>query len=117
MIFQFKRIHSKRKTRTFVSDASVKGQLQRLFFTLLAILIVHTIAMVQLEQLNVSDAVWLTMTSATTVGYGDLSAQTLAGRMATIILLYVGGIAILAQVAALYFEYRQEIKDRKLKGD
>lgn len=78
---------------------------------------IHTLAMVYIEGMPVSDAIWLTMTSATTVGYGDLSAQTTTGRFATIILLYFGGIAILAQAAAMYFEYRQEIRNKMLKGD
>lgn len=73
--------------------------------------------MVQFENLSIADAIWLTMTSATTVGYGDLSAQTTAGRIATIFLLYIGGIAILAQVAGLYFEHRQDIRNKMLKGE
>ena len=73
--------------------------------------------MIFFEGMAVSDAIWLTMTSATTVGYGDLSAVTTGGRIATVILLYLGGIAILAQVAAMYFEYRHEIRSRMLKGD
>ncbi len=73
--------------------------------------------MIYFEGMAFSDALWLTMTSATTVGYGDLSAQTAGGRIATVILLYLGGIAILAQVAAMYFEYRYEVRSRMLRGD
>ncbi|NQX79378.1 MAG: potassium channel protein [Hyphomicrobiaceae bacterium] len=73
--------------------------------------------MVHFETLSINDSIWLTMTSATTVGYGDFAAKTTWGRISTIILLYVGGIAILAQAAASYFEHRQEVKDRMLRGD
>ena len=73
--------------------------------------------MICFEDMAPSDAIWLTMTSATTVGYGDLSAETTGGRIATVILLYLGGIAILAQVAAMYFGYRHEVRRRMLKGD
>lgn len=118
MFIKFKKFHLKNRIAyNFVSNTSLKSQLLKLFSILTVILAIHITAMIELENLSVSDALWLTMTSATTVGYGDLSAQTTGGRIATIILLYVGGIAILAQVAALYFEYRQEIKDRKLRGD
>ena len=39
-----------------------------------------------------------------------LISQNFAGRTATILLLYLGGIAILAQVVAMYFEYRSAIR-------
>ena len=96
---------------------STKSGLIKLFIILLVIIVIHTIAMVYLEGMAFGDALWLTMTSATTVGYGDLSAETIGGRIATVILLYLGGIAILAKVAAMYFEYRHEVSSRMLRGD
>ena len=63
-----------------------------------------------------SDAVWLSLTTATTVGYGDFSAQTALGRTATVVLLYFGGIALLAQAAALVFEYQLAAADQKRRG-
>ncbi len=83
---------------------------------LVAILAVHTVAMVLVEGMSLGDALWLTVTSATTVGYGDLSADTLAGRVFTTLLIYIIGIALLAQVAGLWFEYRQERRRRMLTG-
>jgi voltage-gated potassium channel len=116
MLIGFKKIFF-RKRKSIIKDSSVGLQLLKLLSVLFAILLLHTVAMVQFEKLPIGDAIWLTMTSATTVGYGDLSAQTTGGRIATIILLYIGGIAILAQVAAMYFEHRQEVRNRMLKGD
>lgn len=116
MLLSFRKIRL-RHHRLMVRDSSIHTQLVKLFIVLVVILLVHTIAMIEFEGLSVDDAVWLTMTSATTVGYGDLSAQTLFGRLATIILLYIGGIAILAQVAGLYFEHRQEVRNRIIRGD
>ncbi len=106
-----------KKRKPAMKDSSVGMQFLKLLSVLFVILLLHIVAMVQLEKLPVGDAIWLTMTSATTVGYGDLSAQTTGGRLATIILLYIGGIAILAQVAAMYFEHRQDVRNRMLKGD
>ncbi len=103
--------------KKLIWDASSKAGLIKLFLILLVILFIHTSAMIYFEGMIFSDALWLTMTSATTVGYGDLSAQTAGGRIATVILLYLGGIAILAQVAAMYFEYRYEVRSRMLRGD
>ncbi len=76
----------------------------------------HIFLMMHYEGLNVGDATWLTFTTATTVGYGDISAATSEGRLATILLLYLGGIFILARVVGDYFDYRMEVRDKKTKG-
>lgn len=112
----FQRLKAK-SYRQHLHASSIKHQLVRLLITLGGVLALHTIAMVLLEDLPLMDAFWLTMTTATTVGYGDISAKTVAGQFATITLLYVIGIALLAQVASMYFEHRQEIKSRILKGE
>ncbi len=39
------------------------------------------------------EAVWLSFTTITTVGYGDYSPTTLGGRLSTMILLYLVGLA------------------------
>ena len=76
----------------------------------------HIICMMHYEGLSLGDATWLTFTTATTVGYGDISATSTEGRLATILLLYLGGIFILAKVVGDYFDYRLEIRDKKHKG-
>jgi len=72
--------------------------------------------MVVFEGLPLDDAIWLTLTTITTVGYGDLSAQTALGRTATTLLLYFGGIFILAKIAGDYFDYRLERKQKMITG-
>ncbi len=85
--------------------------------TILAGLIcLHSVAMVVFEGMSWGDALWLSLTSATTVGYGDLSAATWQGRLATSILLYAIGISVLAQAAAEFVEFRIFRKEQKLKG-
>ena len=98
-------------------DKVMKSQIYLLGLVLLFLLSLHTLAMWFFEDMSIQDAVWLSLTTVTTVGYGDFSAQSLWGRVSTAMLLYVGGIAILAQVAALYFEYRQDIRNRMLSGE
>ena len=100
-----------------LSDTSVRQQLLRLGLILFLLLLAHTVAMRFIEGFNWADALWLTLTTVTTVGYGDFSANTIWGRAATVILLYAAGIAVLAQVAAMYFEFRQDRRDRILKGE
>jgi len=116
MFIGYKNIYRRRRANAIKSH-SVQSQLIKLGLVLIILLVTHTSCMVYFEKLTLGDAVWLTLTSATTVGYGDLTAHTTIGRIATILLLYVGGIAILAQVAAMFFEHRQEIRIRMLTGD
>ena len=78
--------------------------------------VLHIFAMLFFEKLSLSDSIWITLTTVTTVGYGDLSAQTDLGRISTIILLYFGGIFILAKIAGDYFDFRLERRERMLKG-
>ncbi|MDD9900903.1 MAG: potassium channel family protein [Alphaproteobacteria bacterium] len=100
-----------------LSNNSVKAQLLRLIALLAGLLVLHAAAMVHLEGLSWGDAIWLTLTTVTTVGYGDLAAATHMGRAASVILMYGAGIAVLAQAAALYFEYRQDKRERILNGN
>jgi voltage-gated potassium channel len=115
MLLGFQRLRPPRAEDT-VRHGITGRQIINALSLLSLILTIHIIAMIYFEGMEFGDAVWLTMTSATTVGYGDLSAKTFGGRTATIMLLYVGGIAILAHVVAMYFEYRGAIRDSILKG-
>lgn len=72
--------------------------------------------MVVFEAMSLGDAVWLTMTTMTTVGYGDLSASTWMGRTVTILLMYVLGIFLLAQIAGEWIDYRLDRKERMRRG-
>lgn len=76
----------------------------------------HSAAMVAFEGLTLGDAVWLTVTTVTTVGYGDVSAASAAGRVSTVVLIYVGGIFALAKGAGDYFEYRTSRRLRMNQG-
>ena len=69
------------------------------------------------EGFSAADALWLTLTTATTVGYGDLSAVTLWGRVSTVVLLYIGGIFVLAKLVGDYFDYRTEKRIRQKCGE
>ena len=98
----------------------IGGSLRFRILSLAALLTVlftlHILAMVWLEGLGFGDAAWLTITTATTVGYGDLSAATPGGRWATVVLMYVGGIFVLAQLAGLIFEATQARLEQQRYG-
>jgi voltage-gated potassium channel len=83
----------------------------------ITVLALHSISMHYIEGLSWSDSIWLTSTTATTVGFGDLAPQTLYGRLITIFLLYGIGIYIITRVASVYFEYRKEKLNKIRKGE
>ncbi len=77
----------------------------------------HTAAMMAIEGMAFGQALWLSVTTATTVGYGDVSAATALGQLATGVIMYGAGITALAQSATYFFDYRQNKKERILNGD
>lgn len=97
-------------------DINMRSRLRRAFYWLLVLTGLHTIAMVVLEAMGWGNALWLTLTTMTTVGYGDHSAVTPLGRAATVALLYVAGITLLAQLASDYIDYRLKRKESMIKG-
>ena len=76
------------------------------------LLFVHSIAMVVFEGMSLADALWLSITTITTVGYGDYTATTFLGRASTVVLLYIGGISLLAALASDYVDYRIARRER-----
>lgn len=72
--------------------------------------------MMWIEQLPLKQAIWLTLTTVTTVGYGDVSASSFWGQASTVILLYVLGIWMLTQLAGEYLDYRIDRRERITKG-
>jgi voltage-gated potassium channel len=84
---------------------------------LVGIASLHIVAMMALEGFGFSDAAWLTFTSITTTGYGDLAAKSIAGRAATITLIYFSGIFLLSQAASAFFELRAIRRERMRRGE
>ncbi|WP_245191056.1 ion channel [Jannaschia formosa] len=76
----------------------------------------HIAAMVIFEKLTPFQGLWLTLTTMTTVGYGDYSAESVPGRISTIVLVFLGGIWIAFQSAATFFEHRMERRERMREG-
>jgi voltage-gated potassium channel len=81
------------------------------------IIAVHTLAMVIFEEFSFGDSLWLTLTSITTVGYGDISASTAIGRLSTVIILYAGGIFLVGNMAGDFFDYRSLRRDAIRNGN
>ena len=86
-------------------------------FYILVILATHTLAMMRLEGFSVEDSLWLTLTTITTVGYGDISATTGLGRFSTVLIVYLGGIFVLAKMAGDFFDYRSLRREAMKNGN
>ena len=115
MIFSLLRRVLGRKT-TALEGTQARRAMILLVIYLAAIGVLHIAAMIVFEGLSLGDAAWLTMTTVTTVGYGDVSAASAAGRMSTVVLLYIGGIFALAKGAGDYFDYRASKRLDKIQG-
>ena len=111
--FLFRR-HLKKAPK--LGDGSFYETLKHTGSWLLIISVVHVLLMMKLEGMSAGDAVWLTWTTLLTVGYGDISAATTEGRIATIVLLYLGGIFVLANLAGAFIEWRGDRVHRMNKG-
>jgi len=100
----------------YQTDWQLKKRIQRLFLILLGLLLLHTVAMIALEGMSFQQAFWLTLTTLTTVGYGDLSASTAAGQITTIALMYITGITLVTLIISDYIDYRFYRRERIRTG-
>ena len=110
-----KRKNSRHKFRKKV-HLHETSDIKKRFILLAGIIALHSLAMVFFEDLNWWQAFWLTMTSASTTGYGDISAVTFWGQFSTILLIYGLGITLLALIASDYVELRLMRKEMRIKG-
>lgn len=66
---------------------------------------------------NYLDSFWFTMTTILTVGYGDISPATTAGKLYTILFLYVLGIGLFATFIGKAFDSFGLLRKRRESGD
>lgn len=102
--------------RTLRGGVTLKKRFAKTMVGLGLVCGVHTAAMHEFEDLSWGDSAWLTTTTATTVGYGDLSAQTPEGRLSTFFLMYALGITLLANGAGLFVDMRNEKREKLSNG-
>lgn len=76
----------------------------------------HVILFSHFENVSYFDALWVTLTTVFTVGYGDMFARTVEGKLATMILIYGGGIFIAAKIIGDWFEYLSVKINKQIKG-
>ncbi len=97
-------------------NTRLTARIRRMLVLLFMLAGAHTFAISWLEGMSLGDALWLTATTLTTVGYGDISASTAGGRLATVAFLYLAGIFVLAQLAGDFIDLRIQHRERKMRG-
>jgi voltage-gated potassium channel len=74
------------------------------------VIIIGTIGFMALEKLSFLDALYFTVTTITTVGYGDISVTTVGGKIFAIIIILLGVSTVLAILSNIlqWFIQRQQ---------
>jgi len=83
---------------------------RQLLYTTLAILGLGTVMYRYLEGWTWIDSLYFSVITLTTVGYGDFSPATDAGKLFTIFYILVGIGVILSFVEAVHKHYRKKIE-------
>ncbi|MCU7935461.1 MAG: NAD-binding protein [Candidatus Thiodiazotropha sp. (ex Dulcina madagascariensis)] len=106
--------HRSKYTRHYTPDFSLR--LIKLVSLLFVLVLIDAAGMMFFEGLSLDDALWMGLTTITTVGYGDISPTTTGGRLITVIFLYAFGISILAHIITEFVEHRLWVSAEKRNG-
>ena len=101
----------------YQTDKTIKRAVLRTAFIMLCLVALHSTLMVYLEGLTPWQGIWLTLTTITTVGYGDLSAATPIGQAATIALMYISGITLMTFLISDYVDFRIARREKIRTGN
>lgn len=112
----FARRRRRRTTVAYQRFHALRWAAGRLALAGVALALTHVWAMMEFEGLSLREAVWLTMTTVMTVGYGDYAAKTPLGQASTILLLYLAGVFFAAQSAAAWFDYLASRREAMRNG-
>lgn len=115
-VSRFIRHHRQIRQAVYQTEANILRSLLRTIATLSVFVGLHVLAMMWFEALPPWPAFWLTLTTLTTVGYGDLSASSVAGQLSTVVLIYGCGITLMTFLISDYVDYRIARRERIRTG-
>lgn len=104
----------KRRSRNYNSTSAQR--LKVLVVLILLSMAAHVAIMHFYEGKGLWESTWLTATTIVTVGYGDLSASTVLGQVATIVLLYASGIFLVTGIVDLVLDVKRIRLEIKKNG-
>ena len=114
-ILALKLTFQKRQLTQHISTSILK-RISFLMCMLLGLILINTLGMLYFEKMPLGDALWLSFTTVTTVGYGDFSPATFGGRLVTILSMYAFSISLLSMIAAEIIEGRIMTTEKKRRG-
>lgn len=94
--------------------------LKYMVFASITCIIAGGIAIHFVEDMSVFDGIWWSFVTATTVGYGDISPVSPAGRVIAAILMIVGiGLigSVTSTITALFFQRHETAKEKNIKSE
>jgi len=110
----------------YVFKSKIKGTMLSVLVITILLIIFSSISILSVEKApnsnikTADDAIWWTMTTITTVGYGDRYPVTLEGRLIGIVLM-VSGVGLFgtytAYVASLFIGEKKEEKEKTNKKE
>lgn len=109
-------IFKRRKSNINLSHKDSKNNLIKFICYFLFLCICHIALFYGFEETTLFDAIWVTVISMTTVGYGDISASTYGGKISTMILVGFG-IFVLANLADHFISFRIDKRESKRSGN
>ena len=102
-----------KKIKRFLNTNGLKYVL----FLVIISIVVSALAMVKVEHMPFTDALWWAFVTATTVGYGDLSPTTGLGRIIASILMLVGIGLIGSLTSSITSFFLDSKKDKECNND
>ncbi|MAD47697.1 MAG: potassium channel protein [Oceanospirillaceae bacterium] len=108
--------HNRVRHAVYQTDRTILRSVRRSGLLLLGFALLHVAAMMWLEGMALWPAVWLTLTTLTTVGYGDYAAESQTGQIATAVLMFVCGITLMTFLISDYVDFRIARRERIRTG-
>ena len=94
--------------------------LKYMVFVCLVCIVVGGITIHFVEDMSIFDGIWWSFVTATTVGYGDISPATPAGRIVAAVLMIVGiGLigSLTSTITALFFQRHENVQKNTAKDE
>jgi voltage-gated potassium channel Kch len=93
---------------SFLKDSSYRN----LLITSIIVLAIGTLSYSYLEGWSFIDSLYFSVITLTTIGYGDLSPQTVEGKLFTIFYIFIGIGIILSFINTVYEHYNNSKKTK-----
>ncbi len=93
-----------------------REKLHRIFLWVLAVIFIGSVAFAFVEKnMNILGAIWWAVVTVTTVGYGDITPTTLAGKLIGVVIMFLG-IGLTGVLTATLAGFFIEERDMHRKG-